>query len=404
MSLTLIKKKPNFGLLWFAQLISFIGDGVFQLALIWWVGAKTNSGTMVGLILGVSALPPVLIGPFAGTLADRLPPKLILITADLLRAVIMGGFAYLAFIDVMELWHVFLLAASLSTAAVFHSPTTLTVIPQVVDPEDMDGAMALHSIVRDLAKLVGPALGGTILAWFSTAQAFAVDAFALAFSALIIAFIRLEHPRPCSSEEPVWTQLKQGIQYVRGQSLLFEMLIGFGVLNFFVIPIMVLLPRTIQDLLNLSSLHFGICEASLALGSVMAGLGFTRLFARIRLDRLLIRGIGLSGLLFALLAFNRFFPVLVVGLFLMGGCFAAVNITLMTMYQRKVLPEMKGRFFALVETLSYALFPISMAVSGYLSDKIGIPATYLFCATGILLLTIRFSRLPGLRALDEQPA
>jgi MFS family permease len=401
MSLAIVRRRPNFGLLWAAQLISFIGEGVFQIAMLWWMVQKTKSGTIVGLILSVSYLPGVLIGPFAGTLADRVNPKILLIGADLTRALLLGVFSLMASYDSLEVWHIFLLCALLSTASIFHSPTTLTVIPKVVKPEEIEEAMALHSIVRDLARLVGPALGGMIMAYFSASQAFAINSMALVLSALLISLIALENPVAEEVKESVFTQLAEGLRYVRSQKILFSMLTGFGLLNLFVIPIMVLLPLTVDTTLKLGSMHLGICEGGLATGSVLTGLTFSKLFGGVALSKLLVRTLFSSGILFVVFAVNKVFPVFLVGLFLLGGCFTAVNIAVLTLYQKLVAPEMKGRFFALVETICFAFFPISMALAGFLADTIGLGATYGFCAAGILLLSLRFALIPGLAEYDE---
>ncbi len=403
MALSLIRQQPQFGLLWAAQLISFIGDGVFQLAMVWWLVQKTGSGTLVGLILSVSFLPVVFLGPLAGTLADRLYPKILLIGADLVRAILIAFFAYIAYTDNLVVGHLFLLCGLLAAAGVFHSPTTLTVIPRVVPEDKIEEAMALHSIVRDLAKLVGPALGGFIMAWFSAAQAFLIDSIALVFSAILICFIKLEKPPSADSKEGIFSQLWIGLKYVKSQTILFEMLFGFGLLNLFVVPIIVLLPMTVNKVMMLGSVHLGFCEGSLALGSVITGIYFTWLFGKIKLSKLLISALGFSGLLFLLFSVNTAFAVFLCGLFLLGGCFTSVNVAVLTLYQKMVDPEMKGRFFALVETLSSALFPLSMAAAGFLTDRIGVRATYLICSFGILILSLRFSRIPKLSSIDSTP-
>ncbi|MEW6713357.1 MAG: MFS transporter, partial [Candidatus Riflebacteria bacterium] len=107
MTANIIFRNAEFRLLWLAQLVSFIGEGIFQTAMIWWVIEVTGSGTMVGLITSVSFLPAVLIGPFAGTMADRLPPKFLLIGADSFRALLIGFFAWSAWSQTLEVNHLF---------------------------------------------------------------------------------------------------------------------------------------------------------------------------------------------------------------------------------------------------------------------------------------------------------
>lgn len=404
MVLDILTKQRNFGLLWLAQLVSFIGEGIMQTAMIWWVISKTGSGTTVGFIMSVSFLPAVLIGPFAGTLADRLPAKLLLIGADLFRAVLVGAVAVMAWNDHLSIPLLLGMCATLAAAGVFHSPTTLTVIPRVVPPEKIEEAMALHTIVRDISKLAGPALGGMIIARWSVAEAFAAHAACLVLSSLCIAIMSMAPKAENPDQEGVLHQLTAGLRYVRDHRVLMDILIGFGCLNLFAVPIVVLLPLSIKSIFALDAFELGVSEGILALGSVITGLTFVKIFSGISTSVMLVRVLGLSGLLFAFFAYNPYFPLYLVALFFLGGCFTAVNVAVLTLFQRTVDPEMKGRFFALVEVISFALIPIAMAAAGALADKLSISAVYKICAVGILWLTWRFSRIDGLSTLDQDPA
>jgi len=401
MALHILTKQRNFGLLWLAQLVSFIGEGIMQTAMIWWVISKTGSGTAVGFIMSVSFLPAVLIGPFAGTLADRLPAKLLLIGADLFRALLVGSVAVMAWHDQLSIPLLLAMCGMLAAAGVFHSPTTLTVIPRVVPPECMEEAMALHTIVRDISKLAGPAIGGAIIARWSVAEAFAAHAACLVLSSICISVMSMAAREVNPDQESVFQQLAAGLRYVRERRVLRDILIGFGSLNLFAVPIVVLLPLSIRNTFALNAFELGVSEGVLALGSVLTGLAFVRLFSSVRTSVLLVRMLGMSGLLFAFFAWNSSFALYLIALFLLGGCFTAVNVAVLTLFQRTVDPDMKGRFFALVEVLSFALIPLSMAAAGTLSDKIGIAASYKICAAGILWLTWRFAHIEGLTSLDR---
>ncbi|NLI78487.1 MAG: MFS transporter [Candidatus Riflebacteria bacterium] len=400
MGLAILQERRDFRLLWMAQLITFIGDGIFTTAMLWWLIQKTGSGTIVGFIMSVSFLPAILIGPFAGTLADRLPAKVLLIGADLFRAVLIVFFAWLAQQDALAVKHLFVLCGLLATAGVFHSPTTLTVIPRVVPPDRLDEAMALHTIVRDISKLVGPSIGGLIIARWSVVEAFASHAGCLVFSACCVGLMTIGEREGGETREGVFEQLWAGLRYVRSQSVLLQVLVGFGALNLFVVPIIVLLPLSVAKVFHLGSFELGLSEGALAFGSVVTGLLFPQMFGEVRTSVLLVRIVGFSGLLFLLFAVNPVFGLFLAMLFLLGGCFTGVNVAVLTLFQRAVAPEMKGRFFALVEVVCYALFPIALAGAGSLSDAIGVPWCYGICGVGTLVLTWRFARIRGLSSID----
>ncbi len=415
----IVFRNREFRLLWLAQLVAFIGEGVFQAAMIWWVVKITGSGTTVGKIVSMSFLPAVLIGPFAGTLADRLRPRLLLVGADLFRAALIAVFSYMAFTEHLVVNQLYWLCGLLSAAGVFHSPTTLTVIPQVVKETEIDEAMALHTIVRDISKLAGPALGGMIIARWSVGHAFAVHSACLVFSALMVMLMNIGHIKPEPTEESVISQLKGGFSYAWSQKTLFTLLISFGVLNLFVVPIIVLIPLSIQKiflagnsagadgLISLGifsikgSLAFGISEGVLAFGSVITGLFFVKLFSKVRNSRILIGALVANAALFFVFSVNTQFAIFLIGLFLLGSCFTSVNVAVLSLFQGTVAQEMKGRFFALVEVLSFALFPISLAAAGTLADKLGVEKCFSICGVGIAAIVLILILKKDLREIDK---
>lgn len=413
-------KNREFRLLWLSQLTTFIGEGIFQTAMIWWVIQQTGSGTMVGLITSMSFLPAVLIGPFAGTLVDRMNPKILLNGANLSRALFMTVFGYIAVTGNLEVYMLFWLCGLVSAFGVVDSPTILICVPRVVEETDMEESMALITIVRDISRLAGPALGGLIIARWSVGHAFWGNTVCLLLSALCVVLVNIGKIERSDDSEGILFQLKAGFRYVWGEKLLFKLLTGFGMLNLFVVPIIVLLPLTISKVfMQVDSEHLetamismgywevkgsmalGISNGILALGSVITGLFFVKLFAGVKNSRLLIRALAVNVALFAIFAFNSTSYVLFnLGLFFLGGCFTSVNVALLSLFQKTVAPEMKGRFFALVEVLSFALFPLALAVSGSLADIVGVRGCYAICAGGVLIITIFLGSQKDLPALD----
>ncbi|MGM0598792.1 MAG: MFS transporter [Candidatus Rifleibacteriota bacterium] len=422
MAANVILKNAEFRLLWLAQLVSFIGEGIFQTAMIWWIIQETGSGTMVGLITSVSFLPAVIIGPFAGTLADRLQPKTLLIGADFFRACLVGTFAWMAWSGSLEVYQLFWLCGLLSASGVFHSPTTLTVIPRVLEEKDIEEAMALHTIVRDISKLAGPALGGMIIARWSVGHAFAAHSACLLISVICILIMKIPFVEHEKTGESVITQIKSGFRYVWKNKILARLLFSFGLLNLFVVPIIVLLPMSVARIfvenpnesletaiVNIGgfmvkgSMALGISEGILAFGSVITGIFFVKLFSKVRTSRLLVRALLLNSLLFAVFAVTTDFVIFAIGMFFLGSCFTSVNVAVLSLFQKSVDPDMKGRFFALVEVLSFALFPLALAASGRLTDVIGLPGCYLICAGGVgfIAFFLMFQK-KNLAELDSQ--
>ena len=396
-----------------------MGEGIFHTAMVWWVIEKTGSGTLVGLIMSITFLPAVILGPLAGTLADRLYPKILLIGSDAARAFLMIFFTWMAFSGTMLPNHLFILCGLLSAAGVFNSPTTMATIPRVVPGDRMEEAMALHTIVRDLSKLIGPAVGGIIIAHYSVGHAFAVNVLCLVFSIICEVLMDVGEKPPGDADETIWHQLKAGLGYVRRSPVLFQLLMAIGFLNLFVVPVLVLIPLSIESVFSIvlpgteetavSLLWFsinggealGVSQTSLALGSVLAGLFFARLFRKVPTNKLLLGVLLFNALLFGVFGVNSSFLVFVIGLLLLGGCFTAVNVAVLTLFQKVVDPEMKGRFFALVEVISSVFFPIALAATGFLSDRYGVSFCYLVCAAGIVFISLRLATIRELATISS---
>lgn len=421
---SILVKNYQFRLLWLSQLTTFIGEGIFQTAMIWWVIQQTGSGTMVGLITSMSFLPAVLIGPFAGTLVDRMNPKILLNGANLSRALFMVIFGYIALIGALEVNMLFVLCALVSAFGVVDSPTILICVPRVVEESEMEESMALITIVRDISRLAGPAIGGLIIARWSVGHAFGGNAICLLLSALCVWLVNLGKVERADNSESIFVQLKAGLKYVWERSILFKLLVSFGLLNLFVVPIIVLLPLTISEvflqgvsaeaegaIINTGfielrgSVALGIANGILALGSVITGLFFVKIFSGVKNSKLLIGALFVNVSIYAAFGFNESFLLFCVGLVMLGACFTSVNVALLSLFQKTVDPDMKGRFFALVEVLSFALFPLALSGAGTLSDIIGVKGCYMICAAGVLVITIFLymqKDLPSLDDSDEQ--
>lgn len=386
-------KYPKFGLLWFAQLFVYIGDAIFNTALVWWFLSKNLAGANIGLVLSLASLPAVVLGPFAGTLVDLINPKCTIIIADICRAFLVLYFAYLSSLDIINTNFVYLLIILFSIFGVFHGPATLSVIGKFVNSNDLNRAMAIHSINRDISKLIGPSICGIIIANLSISSAFKTFAVLLIVAVIMILLIPFPSKNAQFNKINFFSELKEGFIYVHKQSTVSKMLIMLGFLNFFVIPIVLFIPLSVKHLFNKGSYELGLSESLLALGSIFVGFTYEYLFVHFSINKVLFYLITLSGFVYILIGSFSSFGLFLGFLFVLGICFAAVNITMLTYFQRKIKDEMKGRFFSLVEVISYITFPVSLAFFGYFSDYVSVKYLYFICGFSIVIISCIFNKL-----------
>jgi len=212
----LLKTRPDFRYLWFAQIVSLTGDWFNTIASVILVNRYTNSGLAVGGLFLARALPPFLLGPFSGVLADRFNRKYILIASDLLRAVIVLGFLW---VDRPErAWLLFGLSCLQFAVSAFFEPARAAIMPNLLASNELITGNTLSSTTWSAMLAFGAAIGGVTAAAFGTQIALVIDSLSFVGSALLVFFGVHYIPRVRDHTEPRTSGLGDylaGLGYVR---------------------------------------------------------------------------------------------------------------------------------------------------------------------------------------------
>jgi MFS transporter, DHA3 family, macrolide efflux protein len=151
----------DFRLLCFGQLVSQLGDKAYNIVLLWWLLEKTVSPLFVSSFLVASVLPELLFGPVAGVYIDRWDKKKILVAADFVRGIVVLTLAALYQSDILAIWHIYIAALFISLCSALFNPTTMVVIPAVVEKSELQRANALSQMVAGAVAIIGPLLGAS---------------------------------------------------------------------------------------------------------------------------------------------------------------------------------------------------------------------------------------------------
>jgi|SRR5580693_2141545 DHA3 family macrolide efflux protein-like MFS transporter len=417
MSATLHPRDPlpplfnsNFLLLWQSQTISQLGNQAFVVLMLFWTKERTSSAGLVGLLMMLTSLPSLLIGPIAGAIADRLSRRSIILGADLARGVDLLVLAFLmARLDgtprllVPVFFAVTLINAVI--AAVF-MPAVNAIVPDLVPPQRVTAANSLNALSTRAATSLGLAAGGTLYRLLGAPGLCFIDAlsFLLAFGAQLF----ISYPQPGAAarrgiREALWGYLvetREGFRYVRGRPGMWRYLLTAAALNFFFMPLLVLLPFYVADHLGARVDAYGLVAAAFAIGG-MIGSGiaaWVRLHGRGRALLTVSSMLGTS-LLFALLALLHTVAAAIACFLCIGVLSAIVNVVVITLFQQDTPASMRGRVMGLLFAVSGAAAPAGMAVGGVLSDLAGrnIPVLYLTCGAATLVITLWASSHPDFR-------
>lgn len=209
----LLVRRKHFRTLWFAQLVSLLGDWFNSVALVILVNRYAGTGVAVGTLFVARALPPFIIGPLAGVVADRFNRKLVLVITDLLRFVIVLGFLLVD--QESEVWLIYVLTVAQFSIAAFFEPARAAILPSVVETNELLAANTISSTTWSATLAFGAAIGGAVAAKFGVEVALVIDAASFLLSALIVIPLRITRPvAPTGEPTSGWTDMLDGFRYV----------------------------------------------------------------------------------------------------------------------------------------------------------------------------------------------
>ena len=386
----------------------------------------TGSASALGIVSFIQFLPLIPFALWGGTLADRFPKRTLVIITQTLMMVQAFLLALFTWTGVIEIWHIYLMAFMLGAAKAVDMPARQSFIVEMVEgKEDLTSAIGLNSAIHNLARTLGPALAGVVVAALGEAVAFSVNG--LSFLAVIGSLLMmrgLAHPPAVKAEQvPVLAGIKEGAKYVLGQQTILVLMSLVAVSSFLARPYSTLMPVFADVLLGESSrpvvsficdgenplLHCQAPEA-LPLGLLLSAVGVGAVigaFVVASLPRGARRGwlltIGNLALPFSLLLFvvSRSFLLSMALLVLVGLSQVFQNSLANTLLQITTPDNLRGRVMSLYTLTLFGLMPVGGLLTGLIAEHFSEPAAVvagalvtLTCTAALAVLTPRVRRLP----------
>lgn len=362
----------NYRLFFWGQIASMMGSWMQQVAIAWIVYEKTGSALLLGTLSTASLLPGLFIGPMAGVAADRWERRKILRWANIgfmIQAVLLFGF-YVN--DLLEVPVLIALAVLLGVAQGFDWPVRQSLVTSLVDRrEDVGNAIALNSTTWNLARLVGPLIGGLLVGLGMIEICFLLNVIGSWWAWYSIGKLDLPQRNRTAPIRSAWVELSEGIRYAASNPVVRSCIAMPAVSSIFVLPYSAMLPIVASEWLNGGAKLYGILSAAPAIGAIAGGM-----FLATRPDHHdLPRIIRASGLLIALtlMAFtlSRTIPVALILLAMLGLFFILQISSTNTVLQMHLEEDMRGRTMALFTAVFTGSFPVGLMVCGALADVYG---------------------------------
>ena len=268
----------DFTLVWWGQMVSQIGDGVSKLALLWFVYSITGSPLKTTVIGLLQTLPPILFGPFIGVIVDRLPKKLLLISSDLIRAVVLGVVPCLISVDSFSIERLYVLVFIHAMASAVFGPALTASIPSLVARNEFTAANALLQTTTSIGIIIGPALSGVGIATMSSQEVLCVNAVSYVVSAICFLFIRFPWSESQLTEgnslSNTLGDVMDGFRFVLVRQRMILMLIGAASMyTFATSAFSTLFPVFGKKLLDLGPIEVGYLWSAFGVGLLLVSLG-----------------------------------------------------------------------------------------------------------------------------------
>lgn len=383
---SIIFENNNFRNLWFARTISYFGDSLYNIALMWLVYEKTGSAFHVGLILVAKFLPQLLFSMIFGVWIDKWNRKWLMQISDFIQAFTTGVFAVLLFVDVFELQYIYFITIILSLCNNLFGISNTSILPELVKKDLLITANSLLSTSQQVARLVGSTVGGILIAYTGEATVIAINAITFFVSLAFIQFIRYEYT-PNQQEgvkHSLINDIVEGFTWLKKERALVTLILIGMLSNVALGPTNVLPPMLIKEDFNGTAAALGVFDSFIGIG-LLAGAVLVGIVSPKKIGMWFSFGLGMQSIGMLVISFSPNLIFANLGNLILGIAIIITNIPMSTFFQVMVPTNMRGRINSISSVSFNFSIPITYGVVGILADKIGAQEVY---AIGTAMLFI----------------
>jgi MFS family permease len=393
----------NYRLFAAGSLVSNVGTWMQRVAQDWLVLVLTDSPAALGITTGLQFLPILLFSPYAGVVGDLFPKRRVIAVTQTGMALTAGVLGVLAVTGAVQPWHVYVLAFLFGTGTAFDGPNRQAFVSEMVGPDHVSNAVGLNSASFNLARIVGPALAGLLIAWFGSgafATGWVILLNAVSYVAVVSSLLRMR-PAELQTPEPVARakgMVRDGLRYVRSRSDVMLILAIVFCAGTFGLNFQMTTAIMATQVYGKGADEYGLLGSVMAVGSLCGALLAAR---RTRIRQRLVIGAAIvfgavevaAGMMPTYLAFMVVLPLC--------GLSALTMITAANSYvQLAVDPQMRGRVMALYMAIFMGGTPLGAPILGWVAEAFGGRWTLIgggaLTIVGTLLATLLFTRRNGL--------
>lgn len=374
----------DFRLLWFGAFTSTTGTFMQAFAQAYLVYKLTNSAFLLGVDGFLSTGPMLLFSLFGGVIADRVSRRRIMILSQYVQMTLAFVLAFLIWSGTVEVWHILLMSFLTGVAQSISGPAYISLLPLLVRRDDVANAVAMNSMQFNLARVIGPSLGGIVYGIWGPAACFAING--LSFVAVVIALSMIHTPpAPEKSGSSILEEMREGFRFVRHrpnlQLLTFLAFAG----TFLGMPLFTMLP-VIAKRFELEERGLSFLQADYGLGSVVGALLVAATGHTVRKGRLALFLQLAFAILLAAFGISRNLALSLLLAFVAGACVVSVIALYSSLVQLTTSDQMRGRVMSIFMLAFRGGMPLGNLVAGSVAERWSI--TWALAINGIVLAVI----------------
>jgi len=389
------------------QAFSLFGSRLVQFALVWWITETTGLASTLAFASIVAMLPQVLLGPFAGALVDRWNRKTVMMVSDSFIALVVVALAFLYGTGTIQLWHVFIAMFIRSLGGAFQWPAMQATITMMVDRESLSRVAGMNQSLQGLAAIVAPPLGAFLMQVIPIQTILLIDVATAVLAVGSLFFIKVPQPSRELTEvlglKTILLDMREGAVFVwRWKGL--RIIMGMSMLiNFLMNPAFSLLPLVVTNHFDGGAIELGWLQSANGVGMIAGGLllgawgGFRKRIVT-AMTSLVISGVFIEAFSFMP---PEMFLVAVGCVFMFAVFNAMANGTFFSSIQAAIPPEMQGRVFTILMSLSGGMTPIGLAFAGPVSDSLGLLIWFRIGGFVLALMGAAAFFIPAVMNLEE---
>ncbi len=394
-------KYPNYRLWFFGQMTSLFGTWMQSTAQGYLVYELTRSPAFLGYVSFASGIPSWVLTLYGGVVADRLPRRWTIVVTQSLQMALAFILAVLAFMRIVQPWHIIVLAFCLGVTNAFDMPARQAFVLEMVEREDLTNAIALNSTMFNMAVVVGPAVAGLTYAALGPAWCFLLNGFS--FIAVIAALLvmKLKPLAIRTRHTSALSDLQEGLRYAAAHPVIRALIILMGVAAIFGISYSTLFPAWSVEVLRGDATTNGLLLSSRGVGSMLAALAIASLARSKIKGRLLTAGTLIFPI--AVLGFSavRSLPLALLLLLFAGVGQIMFSNLANALVQTQSADELRGRVMGIYSLVFMGMLPVGGLLAGAVAECVGEPLTVaLGAALTLALAVLLWVFVPRLRALE----